>query len=630
MKSALADNETSKGLMKAATALDWIPLRFLTGLPIILLVLMALSWMIHGVDVPMWDDWRDFAKKQAGSFDLKVLFEPANDTLYPVGRFLDALSFRFLGGNAIAYQFLSMTLILGLLLFFQWRLLRKCLDDRFAVAASFFLTCLMMQGGSYWGLQALAYHQAVPAVCLLAILDIAIAGPQSKRVAALYAFLIGLVAGLTYISGAFAMFVAAVILLLIASRFEANDRGNLGVVGWSMLASALMTLPAQLWVIIVHQKGTHRPDAPMAYPTESDFWMYLLGKIGRSLGLPPTMPALSLTIVVLLVASSILLACWYGRAFLQTKLQRLPQHNIGIVLIVLGSAIFAYLLLVAAGRTNLRDPALVEPLAVFAFGYPRFHYFWVTLLWPAVAAAAFVYVRSQWPNLILARLSIAAIAAALVVNALAAGKMNYSNQFERAANQRAKLLSCVINGYKDDTDLAECRTLDIGVSRQAVAFAVEKNASFARGFRYLTVSPAIPAVPDFRLSGADSTHISVRNSTITRLADGAVELTPGSDPMLLINMPAAKNLRTCAAMTVVAVVEAAGDDTAQIFYLPGKEVSYRRENVATVSFSANSKKAIRFDVISSAGFNQKLRFDPVTKKQAATVRELEVFCRRRI
>lgn len=231
MKSALADDESSRSYITAATALDWIPLRLFIGLPILLLVLMALSWLTHGIDVPMWDDWRDLAKKQAGSFDLKVLFEPANDTLYPVGRFLDALAFRILGGNAIAYQFLSMTLMLGLLLFFQWRLLRKCLDDRFAAAISFLLTCLMMQGGSYWGLQALAYHQALPAVCLLAILDMAIAGARSKITMSISAFLIGLVAGLTYISGAFAMFVAAVVLLLIASRFESNDRGNLGVVG---------------------------------------------------------------------------------------------------------------------------------------------------------------------------------------------------------------------------------------------------------------------------------------------------------------------------------------------------------------------------------------------------------------
>ncbi|MBR2537346.1 MAG: hypothetical protein IKE66_14850 [Hyphomicrobium sp.] len=161
-------------------------------------------------------------------------------------------------------------------------------------------------------------------------------------------------------------------------------------------------------------------------------------------------------------------------------------------------------------------------------------------------------------------------------------------------------------------------------------FTTEQTASFAKGFRYLTVTAVTPALPDFRLSRAESSQLTAQNSTLTRLGDGVVALTPGSDPMLLMDMPAAKNLRTCAAMTVVAVVEAAGDDTAQIFYLPGKEVSYRRENVATVSFLANSKKAIRFDVISSAGFNPKLRFDPVTKKQAATVRELEVFCRRRI
>ena len=95
---------------------------------------------------------------------LERLFQPINYTLSPVGLALDALAQRFLDGNSVAYQLFSMVIVLGALLWLQWRLLLRALADRGLAALCFSLALLMVQPGSYCGLEHLAYPHALPLV----------------------------------------------------------------------------------------------------------------------------------------------------------------------------------------------------------------------------------------------------------------------------------------------------------------------------------------------------------------------------------------------------------------------------------------------------------------------------------
>src|SRR5690554_3941464 len=88
----------------------------LVALPIASLVISAVTLVMHGVDVPFWDDWRAYHSGGLGDFGLSYLFTPANDTLYPVGRVLDSAAQRWLHGHSIAYQLLSLVAIQGALL----------------------------------------------------------------------------------------------------------------------------------------------------------------------------------------------------------------------------------------------------------------------------------------------------------------------------------------------------------------------------------------------------------------------------------------------------------------------------------------------------------------------------------
>lgn len=102
-------------------ALFWL----LIALPGVAMVVNAVSLVRHGVDIPFWDDWRQYDSGDLGNLSLAYLFTPANDTLYPVGRLLDSLAVRLLDGHSVAYQLISLVAVLGGLLALQWRLLSR-------------------------------------------------------------------------------------------------------------------------------------------------------------------------------------------------------------------------------------------------------------------------------------------------------------------------------------------------------------------------------------------------------------------------------------------------------------------------------------------------------------------------
>jgi hypothetical protein len=80
---------------------------------IISFAIAAINLLKFGIDMPIYDDWREYKLNGMGSFELGYLFRPANDTLYPFGLFLDSIVFKFLSGNSIAYQFFSFLVIQG-------------------------------------------------------------------------------------------------------------------------------------------------------------------------------------------------------------------------------------------------------------------------------------------------------------------------------------------------------------------------------------------------------------------------------------------------------------------------------------------------------------------------------------
>ena len=148
-------------------AQKWL-LRACVALPLLMLGANLLAWLRWGTDLPYLDDWRVYDEGSALSLNVQRLFRAVNNTISPVGLALDVLAQRWLGGNPLPYQALSMVAVLGGLLWLQWRLLGWVVADRRQQVLLFALCFPMLQSGSYWGEQNLAYHQALPLLALLA------------------------------------------------------------------------------------------------------------------------------------------------------------------------------------------------------------------------------------------------------------------------------------------------------------------------------------------------------------------------------------------------------------------------------------------------------------------------------
>lgn len=472
--------------------------------PLLSFAMNVLAWMGHGVDMPYMDDWRAYQTGKAGSFDLAYLFKPSNDTLYPVGLFLDSLAQRVLGGNSVAYQLISLTVVLGSLLLLQWRLLRSVLPDRLLAACAFSATLFMLQPNSYWGLQDMAYHQAVPLVMVLFALHVVLVDRWHAWLSPALLLASGAIAGLIYISGAFAILATGVALMLAALLLRGQATPPLARGGlWLTVVGMATSLP-QLWVIVIFQKGTHRADAPMAWPTDADFWFYLLGKIGRSLMLPMANARLSLLIVAVACAALLAALGWSLHAARRGGAAAGPATGASIggpstaiaarafvILFALCAAIGVYLALVAAGRTNLR-PESMGLLETFSFAAHRFHFFWVTLLWPWLFAVGLLALHRLRPAL--ARPLGVAAAIMTMLFCLSAGAFAHRAFYASAADLRITGIKCIRERMEQGKPIA-CDSLLPTDLTDALQYATHIDASFARTLDFTEVSE-LPINPD--------------------------------------------------------------------------------------------------------------------------------------
>lgn len=596
----------------------------LIAFPLISLSISVWSWLKYGVDIPVYDDWRQYNTNDMGRLDLSYLLTPHNDTLYSFGLLLDSLAFRFLDGNTVAYQLISMIAVLGGLLALQWKLLSQCTQDKTLLAISFSFTLLMLQPDTYWGFQNLAYHQAVPLVCLLGILAIALRQQSLSAAPLVAAFLMASVSGLTYISGAFSALVLCAAFLIIGWVKETNYNRNILKVAAAIAVPALASTVAQLWVIVKVQHGTHRADAPMAFPWESDFWYFMLGKIGRSLLLPMSHPTLSLAATI---AATVLITLIVAIGFLRLKKELNPSNQKALIITIsLAAIIFVYLLLISAGRTNMRPESVSKVEDIFIYGFYRFHFFWVTLLWPWVALICLKSLRQRHPSNAFALL-ITSICAALWMTAIAYTAVLDSYDFFKATmKHRSEGITCVLEKIQNAGPVL-CPNIDLGNIAQGIKNGRAAQASFSRTLPIFPIalgtnSPA----PTYRLSE----HIdAIKLYHATREpSQVSLDLATQNDPNILITVPQKEDLSRCETLNVVVSMTADESSVAQVFYMTPKHVGYSEDYSTTTSVTAsNTPQTLTFTINSADGFEHEFRFDPVTASQKISIKELEIRCR---
>jgi hypothetical protein len=464
-------------------------LRICVTIPLVSLGLGLLAWLRYGVDIPWFDDWRGYADQTIRSLDPRYLFRPVNDTMAPLGFALDALAQRYLDGNSVAYQFLSMLLVLGALLALQWRLLLASLGSRRKAALCFAFSLFMLQPGSYWGLENLAYHQCLPLLFILGALWLVGFQEQRRIWHGPAIFGLAILSGFTYVSGAFGALAAGLgaYAVAVARRGPQNDDLRVNAL-WLSAGGAIAAISQFHWAVM--PRIGPGAGIPKALPHEVEFWWFLLGKLGRSVLLPQDRPLIALTLTIALALAAVL-------ATVVVMLGRRPdteaERRVNLVYVALFSVVAVYLCIVAAARTNFRPESMQGMREIYVYAFNRFHFFWATLLWPWLAALAIVHAhRLPWLNGETAKRVAGVAVLALVTSwTIHANGFAHMRQQAQLAESRQAVAHCLLAQVQANAGI-HClgmlppRFEDAAPDASgAFAYALRTRASFTRYFPVL-------------------------------------------------------------------------------------------------------------------------------------------------
>ncbi len=601
--------------------------RLALALPVLMLAANALAWLRFGVDLPFYDDWSAYARGNIESLQWRRLFQAANNTMAPVGLALDALAQRWLDGNTIAYQLLSMLVVLGSLLWLQWRLLGWAVNDASTRCVAFAFTLPMLQARTYWGEQNLAYHQALPLVFLLGALYAILPDRRRSARIGILSFVLGALAGLSYISGAFAGLAAGFGLLLMAARNQSDPQLHLRLRhgGAGLLLAGLLTATLQFYAtrLAADTDGSRR--VPLAWPHESDFWMFLVGKVGRSFG-PGYGPAgvemaFAFTLSALLLAVAVMLALGYwGRR--NPAAERLASVYLPLFLIVA-----VYLSLVSLGRAAYRDPSTQGATAVFLLAYQRFHFFWVTLLLPwMVAALPWLWrhlVGASRPSSGVTGPWLASIAAAGLMLCLTRGVFDLAAYYRDTGQARAADIRCFTRQLGSG-DPIRCPGSEVMLDwTPAYRHARALGASFVR---YLPIVEHEPP----RQWLLDWPQAPVRGQLHWHElapAAGGPDFAAGTDPQVVFTSSERQAFERCLVLEVQVRLRPSADSAVQVFVQPLGSSGFTEIDSKLKQVSSAKPMERHFVFDSPNGFEPVLRIDPVDGVGGVQLHALRASCR---
>jgi hypothetical protein len=610
-----------------AASLFTIAARLFIAIPIIGLAAGALAWLQYGIDLPFDDDWREYVQGRSGSFNLGFLFIAVNSTYYPVGKMLDAIAQRCLDGNSVAYQFLSMIFVLGSLLVLQWRLLCLVMKDRLLAACAFSLTVFMLQPGSYWGLQNLAYHQAVPLLCIIAILALVVGSGLSRKWLMPTVALLGLIAGLTYTSGSIPAIAAAIVLLAFAPFVDRESRYRLISGGGALLVTGIATTILQLQPVFDYAPTAEASGSPLTWPNDSVFWAYALGKVARSASLQDLPVSFAFALSLALSAAVAVVFGLFVWRTLRGRVRTLEEARLPIIYVTLAVVVFVYLCMVAAARARVHAPERTDSIFFFVAGFRRFHFFWITVLWPWLAAASFSFAAQARSQTFSVRFKALALTAPILIVAAAFGGVfdyfayHRGNNLRRARMEIPCLQESLLQGHGIKCDVRNPSNIATGY-----AHALSINASFTRLFQFprVKLGDANPA-PLFRLSTVVPDRLHVQGAVKAERTAAGFVIEPQVSS-IQFNLESATPLDAC----VVAEVAVSATQPSKLSYqvLEQKKIMRARKPRSPASLKSESPfKEKIFQVSSVSGFKNQFQLEFDGSQVPILVKDIELRCR---
>lgn len=613
----------------------------LVAIPVLLVIAQALSWLRFGVDVPWLDDWRPYLQGKAGSLDLAYLFQPENQTLYPVGKILDAIVQRFIGGNVVAYQFGSMVAVLGALLLLQWKLLRLAIGSTLWVAAALLMTMPMLRADTFWGIAVNAYQQAIPLITVLVSIWLVLRTEHLRRSVLVIISVLAVLAGLTYVSGAVADFVAGLAFVAIGMLARSQDLRRFRLAGACLLVIGVILTPVQLLAAAQSTSGT----IPWALPWEPAFWAYGLGLIGGSLWLGPAAPTTADLVSSAGIAVVGSVAAGVAALGALRSLRRAGAdvvHTRGaVVLLTLTPVVLVYMGMVAVSRTQFHAPSDPSLLDYYALGVIGHHPFWISLLWPWAAVMLVLLASTprlpklaRWRGVGVGSLAVVICAGALLVSSVAAGSYNYNAVFARVSQTRTAELDCLEGALNEGKRMTCEPVFPAWDLTDSVLTAMANDTSFTRYLRLLPTpvggapAGAVPAsaAPLYAFSSAGLPSVRLTNATDPVATADGMRFQAQNTAFVEVHSGRVSELRACELLEVTLSVRTQTSAVMHVFWSSAAGTAPAHFS----SFGLTEGGAVStqvFELIDTSGFADSVRLRLVLTPQPVELLGFEYRCR---
>lgn len=337
------------------------------------------------------------------------------------------------------------------------------------------------------------------------------------------------------------------------------------------------------------------------------------------------MPALSLCLTVVILAITMTCVASALIKTLKTKSNPLAKHT--IILISLSATLFVYLLLIAAGRTNIRSELTQAPLDIFVFGFERFHFFWVTLLWPWLA----LYIIQHNTNKASSNSRIKYTAALFTLLAalliFTTPVLNHHDYYKNHMLSRLNGVKCLQTKIQDGGSL-NCQDLFPHDLSQAINNAKRADASFTRSLVYMPVAfESTTPIAFYKTTGSLS-DVKTFNANIKSQDKTVITMETKADSQIYFSTGMPALMQQCRTLEVTARIKASGPQIGQLYFLPTDDPVLSESNSKTTEIDKSKDfQTISFIVTSSSGFKDSLRLDPVMDSQTILIKGIETRCR---
>lgn len=442
-----------------------------------ILTYFIVNAILYGLNLPNLDDWRYFLPGAMNWNDKFAPLTPINDTISAFPILFDQLIFRVFDYNFKYIRVSSFFWLLAyLMVIFKISSLEKnSLFSGFCVLSA----ALVLRVGGYWDYPTyIAYHQALPLICCVFV--IYLVGRSEYLECSLKGFqlvlisLSGLVAGLSYISGAVSVVILGMAYLFLACFCENSSRKSLTRVGWLLLFIGAAILCFQYYSVSAAQGSLlkHSHAASNVLPNSAKFWFFAFGVLAMGVGVGGGNFILNFIVVPTIFA---LIFVFSIKGIFEAKYtdskQRQSFKRATIYLPAIGILI-GYVGIVSFGRGGflVTDYDIRE----ISVAKSRFHFWWVSALLPCIAFSIAEFFKYKNIARLLATLMLAWVTFLFFI----AGAYGYKQQYERINMQELMGLQCVKQAQMNKNNSILCRDLYPTDIKVAVDNVMKKRSEF--------------------------------------------------------------------------------------------------------------------------------------------------------